>query len=84
MLPLTAANSYNPTILFCGGSDADLSKSSDVGAGFNITAVPADNTCVRIAPEGDGKYYDDDLLPEGRTMGNFVYLPDGKLWLGNG
>lgn len=84
MLPLTPANNYQPTILFCGGSDADLSKSTDVGAGFNITAVPADNTCVRIAPEGDAKYYDDDNLPEGRTMGNLIYLPDGKMWLGNG
>lgn len=84
MLPLVPANNYQPTILFCGGSDADLSKSSDGGAGFNVTAVPADNTCVRITPEGDAKYYDDDNLPEGRSMGNLIYLPDGKLWLGNG
>lgn len=84
MLPLTPANNYTPTILFCGGSDADLSKSTDAGAGFNVTAVPADNTSVRITPEGDAKYYDDDNLPEGRSMGNLIYLPDGKLWLGNG
>lgn len=84
MLPLTAANNYQQTILFCGGSDADLSKSDDGGARFNVTAVQADNTCVRITPEGAAKYVDDDNLPEGRSMGNLVYLPDGTLWLGNG
>lgn len=84
MLPLTPANKYQPTILFCGGSDADLSKSTDAGAGFNVTAHKADNTCVRITPEGDATYSDDDDLPEGRSMGNLIYLPDGKLWLGNG
>lgn len=84
MLPLTPANNYQPEILFCGGSDADLRNSSDVGSLFNVTAVPADKTCVRIAPEGDATYYDDDSLPEGRSMGNLIYLPDGKMWLGNG
>lgn len=85
MLPLTAANSYTPTILFCGGSSANLDKSTDAGAGFNVTAVAADDTCVRITPD-DAKptYTDDDTLPEARSMGSLVYLPDGKLWLGNG
>lgn len=85
MLPLTPANNYSATILFCGGSNADLSKSSDGGAGFNVTAVVADQTCVRISPEDtDPSYEDDDFLFEPRSMGSFVYLPDGTLWLGNG
>lgn len=87
MLPLTPSNNYEPTLLFCGGSDVDLrnaTEASDGGAKFNITAIPADNTCVRIAPEGAAVYEDDDNLPEGRSMGNLIYLPDGTLWLGNG
>ena len=84
MLPLTPANNYEPTLLFCGGSDVDLRNATDGGAKFNVTSFPADNTCVRITPEGDAVYQDDDNLPEGRSMGNLIYLPDGKLWLGNG
>lgn len=85
MLPLTPANNYEPTILFCGGSAADFSKSSDGASGFNVTAVQADSTCVRITPESSNPVYtDDDALLEPRSMGQFIYLPDGTLWLGNG
>ena len=85
MLPLTPANNYEPTILFCGGSAANLSGSTDGGAGFNVTAVPADASCVRITPEATNPVYtDDDPLPEPRSMGQFIYLPDGTMWLGNG
>ncbi len=85
MLPLTPANNYEPTILFCGGSAAPFNKSSDRGSGFNVTAVPADNTCVRITPESaNPTYEDDDYMMEARSMGQFIYLPDGTLWLGNG
>lgn len=85
MLPLTPANNYTPTMIFCGGSSAPFEKSSDGGAGYNITAVEADDTCVRISPtDASPTYTDDDSLPEPRSMGNFIYLPDGKLWLGNG
>ena len=85
MLPLTPANNYTPTLLFCGGSSASFATASDAGSGINITAVPADDTCVRISPEAaNPEYTDDDKLPEARSMGNFIYLPDGTLWLGNG
>ncbi|EIW67797.1 hypothetical protein TREMEDRAFT_39940 [Tremella mesenterica DSM 1558] len=85
MLPLTPANNYEPTILFCGGSSAPFNKSSDGGANFNVTAYAADDTCVRIRPmDEDPQYVDDDNLPEPRSMGSLVFLPDGKLWLGNG
>ncbi|WOO82856.1 Aldehyde oxidase GLOX [Vanrija pseudolonga] len=85
MLPLTPQNGYSAEILFCGGSAADLSKSTDGGAMFNVTAVVADNTCVRIRPDDANPVYtDDDKLPEPRCMGSFVYLPDGTMWLGNG
>jgi hypothetical protein len=85
MLPLTPENNYTPTLLFCGGSSAPFEKSSDGGSGFNVTAIPADDSCVRISPEdANPTYTDDDRLPEPRSMGNFIYLPDGTLWLGNG
>lgn len=85
MLPLTPRNNYNPTLLFCGGSATDK-WGDDGGPHYNVTAVPADNTCVRITPEGAGtpKYEDDDYQMEGRSMGQFVMLPDGTMWHGNG
>jgi len=83
MLPLTPRNNYTPTILFCGGSN-NTNWGSDAGPGFNITAYPADSSCVRIAPEGDAVYQDDDWMLEGRSMGEFVLMPDGNIWMGNG
>ena len=85
MLPLTPANNYTVELVFCGGSDADFRNSTDGNPGYNVTAVPADNTCVRIRPDDPSpQYEDDDHLPEGRNMGSLVYLPDGTMWLGNG
>ncbi|WWC85422.1 uncharacterized protein L201_000285 [Kwoniella dendrophila CBS 6074] len=85
MLALTPANNYTVSLLFCGGSNAPFEKSSDGGANFNVTAIPADDSCVRISPEdANPKYEDDDDMLEGRSMGNFIWLPDGTLWMGNG
>lgn len=86
MLPLTPANNYTVTLVFCGGSSPpDGEWGSDGGIKYNITAVAADDTCVRISPEdASPQYEDDDSLPTGRSMGQFVYLPDGTLWMGNG
>ncbi len=84
MLPLTPANNYTVTLLFCGGSNT-TEWGNDGTAGYNVTAVPADNTCVRISPEdANPKYVEDDFMFEGRSMGQFVYLPDGTMWMGNG
>ena len=84
MLPLTPANGYTPTILFCGGSNPPQ-WGDDGGARYNVTAIPADNTCVRITPDdANPRYEDDDYMFEGRSMGQFVYLPDGTMWMGNG
>ncbi|KAL7420232.1 hypothetical protein Q5752_005199 [Cryptotrichosporon argae] len=85
MLPLTPVNNYTATVLFCGGSALYLGNSTDGGAGYNVTAVEADDSCVRINPDDDEpEYIDDDDLPEARSMGQLIYLPDGTLWLGNG
>jgi hypothetical protein len=84
LLPLTPANNYTATVLFCGGSNT-TQWGTDGGAGYNVTAVPADSTCVRISPdEPNPQYVDDDDMPEGRSMGEFVHLPDGTFWMGNG
>ncbi|WWC90890.1 uncharacterized protein L201_005827 [Kwoniella dendrophila CBS 6074] len=83
LLPLIPDNGYAATVLFCGGS-ATTQWGNDGTAGYNVTAVPADNTCVRITPEGSAKYEDDDYMFEGRSMGQFVILPDGTFWMGNG
>ena len=83
MLPLTPPN-YYAEILFCGGSDPPQ-WGNDGTAGYNVTAVPADDSCVRISPDAPNpQYTDDDTMLEGRSMGQFVMLPDGTMWMGNG
>ncbi|TDL19044.1 DUF1929-domain-containing protein [Rickenella mellea] len=89
MLPLTPANNYTPTMLFCGGSDmpADAYGNYSYPA-INTWTYPASNDCQRITPEPtDGstpKYVQDDGMLEGRTMGQFIALPDGKMLMING
>ncbi|KAF8301419.1 DUF1929-domain-containing protein [Clavulina sp. PMI_390] len=80
MLPLTVANNYTATILMCGGSNInDWNPNDNV-----IIDIAASKSCVRIAPDGDQTWHDDTSLPEGRTMGNFIILPDATLFLLNG
>ncbi|KAI8451196.1 copper radical oxidase [Phakopsora pachyrhizi] len=81
MLPLTPANNWTATILFCGGSNL---QPDQWVLNWNIAAYPADATCVKITPDVDTAWKDDDSMPEGRSMGNFIFLPDGRLFLLNG
>jgi len=84
MLPLLPENNYTATVLFCGGSNPPQ-WGTDGTAGYNVTAIPADNTCVRISPDSaNATYEDDDYMLEGRSMGQFVLMPDGTAWMGNG
>ena len=89
MLPLTPANNYNPTILFCGGSDMPEYDWGNYSWPFVDTwLVPASKDCQRITPEPlDGSTpaweQDDDML-ESRTMGQLVLLPDGNVLVING
>jgi hypothetical protein len=89
MLPLTPANNWTPTVLFCGGTII-----SDEGWGgyagptadtWNIVASP---DCQRLTPEPlDGSvpaYEQDDDMLEPRTMGQFIALPTGQMLLING
>ena len=89
MLPLTPANNYTPTILFCGGSNMpDEAWGNYSFPWINTWTYPASNDCQRITPEPqDGSapvYVQDDDMLEGRTMGQFITLPNGKLLVING
>ena len=89
MLPLTPANKWTPTILFCGGSTIRDQDWGDYnGPTIPTWVVPASRDCQRLTPEpidGSSPHYeqDDDML-EPRTMGQFVLLPTGQLLLLNG
>jgi hypothetical protein len=89
MLPLTPANNYTPTIIFCGGQSMEDSWWGNYSYPMVDTwNVPASSECHRITPEPvDGSspaYVQDDSLPIGRTMGQFIALPDGTLLVVNG
>jgi len=89
MLPLTPANNYLPTILFCGGSDMPADDWGNYSyPAINTWNYPASKDCQRITPEPtDGSspaYEQDDDMLETRTMGQFIVLPDGKLMVFNG
>lgn len=89
MLPLTPANNYTPTVIFCGGSDMPADYYGNYSWPFyNTWTYPTSADCQRITPEpqdGSSPVYeqDDDML-EGRTMGQFITLPDGTMLVING
>jgi len=89
MLPLTPANNYTPTVIFCGGSDMpDTFWGNYSFPNTNTWLYPASKDCQRLTPEPvDGSapaYVQDDDMLEGRTMGQFIILPDGKMLVVNG
>jgi galactose oxidase-like protein len=90
MLPLTPSNGYNPTLIFCGGQvmPNDNAWGSYGYPNIDTWTVAASADCHRITPEPtDGSspnYVQDDNLPVGRSMGQFIALPDGTLLLLNG
>uniref|UniRef100_A0A8H7Y6W4 Copper radical oxidase n=1 Tax=Psilocybe cubensis TaxID=181762 RepID=A0A8H7Y6W4_PSICU len=82
MLPLTPANNYTATILFCGGSNVQPSQWTQKS--FIVPSYPASASCVKITPDISGSYVQDDDLPIARSMANFIALPDGKILNLNG
>ncbi|KAH9985645.1 glyoxal oxidase [Russula compacta] len=89
MLPLTPVNNYTPTILFCGGQVMDDASWGNYSyPSVDTWTLSASSQCHRITPEPtDGSapaYVQDDSLPIGRTMGQFIALPDGTLLVING
>ena len=80
MLPLTPANNYTPTLLFCGGSDMPEAYYGNYSwPYYNTWPYPASTDCQRLTPEPeDGSlpaYEQDDDMLVGPTMGQFVTLP---------
>ncbi|THH04913.1 hypothetical protein EW145_g5177 [Phellinidium pouzarii] len=89
MLPLTPQNNYTQTIIFCGGSDMPDEAWGDYSSpAINTFDYPASKDCQRITPEpADGSspvYEQDDDMLDGRSMGQFIALPDGTLLVVNG
>ena len=89
MLPLTPANNYQPTILFCGGIVMTDEQWGDYASPRVETwTIPASTDCQRLTPEPQSgaapAYEQDDDMLEGRSMGQFIALPDGKLLVING
>ena len=89
MLPLTPDNNYTPTVLFCGGTNIpDDQWGSYSGPLVDPWLIPASKDCQRLTPEPtDGStvaYEQDDDMLDGRTMGQFILLPDGTALVVNG
>lgn len=81
LLPMTPANNYTATIMFCGGSNILPAQWTE---DWDIPHYPASTSCVQISPEVSSSYEEVDPLPEGRTMGNLILLPDGRILCLNG
>ena len=89
LLPMTVANNYSQTIIFCGGNNLTNDQWGNYSwPNADTWNIPAGDRCDTITPEPlDGsavEYVSVDPMPEGRTMGQFVILPDGKLLVVNG
>ncbi|KAF9552626.1 copper radical oxidase [Agrocybe pediades] len=89
MLPLTPANNYEPTLLFCGGIVMTDEQWGDyVSPRVQTWNIPASTDCQRLTPEPQSgaapAYEQDDDMLEGRSMGQFIALPDGKMLVLNG
>lgn len=83
ILPLTPANNWTATMLFCGGTDLQPDQWM-TNPNWNVAAFPADDTCVSITPDVSSAWEDEDKMFEGRSMGQFINLPDGRLFHLNG
>ncbi|OAX37361.1 glyoxal oxidase [Rhizopogon vinicolor AM-OR11-026] len=81
MLPLTPDNKYTATIMFCGGSNISYAMWTQ---NWDIPHWPASTSCVQITPDQSPNYIKLDSLPESRTMGNLILLPDGRVLCLNG
>lgn len=82
MLPLTPANGYNATVMYCGGTN--ISDDQWLQPGLNLLQFASDNSCIKISPATSLEWQEEDYLPEGRVMGNAILLPDGTVLVING
>ncbi len=79
LLPLTPSTNYATTILMCSGQNIN-----DWALSHGLVNQVVSTDCVRMTLDERGMWSEDGSLPEGRTMGNFILLPDGKIFLMNG
>ncbi|WVQ63929.1 uncharacterized protein L199_002085 [Kwoniella botswanensis] len=81
VFPMTPENNWTATIIFCGGTFLEADQWTTTWA---INTYPANQSCVKISPDVDLTWYHEDPLDTGRSMGNFINLPDGRLFYVNG
>ncbi|TNY21582.1 glyoxal oxidase N-terminus-domain-containing protein, partial [Rhodotorula diobovata] len=83
MLPMLPQNDYAQTIVFAGGMTPvrdDWNQNL-----WDIVDTPASRSLVAIRPlDNNAAWLDLDDLPEPRTMGNLIILPDKRLLMVNG
>lgn len=92
MKPLTPQNNYTPSILFCGGfTMSDDEWGNYTAPNINVYDRDASTDCSSITPEtpdgnmvSDVQYVKEEDLPEPRSMGQFIHLPNGKMVIVNG
>ncbi|KAJ2915272.1 hypothetical protein MD484_g5153, partial [Candolleomyces efflorescens] len=77
MLPLTPANNYTATVMFCGG--ANVATDRWWAQDFVPLQQAPSTSCVKITPDVSHSYTHDDPLPEARSMLNLIQLPDGTV-----
>jgi hypothetical protein len=82
MMPLTPANNYTATVMYCGGTN--LNDSQWLQPGLALIDIMADASCIKITPATSLDWQEEDYLPEGRVMGNAILLPDGTVFVVNG
>jgi hypothetical protein len=58
MLPLTPANNWTATVLFCGGTDLQPNQWM-TNPNWNVAAYPADDTCVSITPDVSSEWVEE-------------------------
>lgn len=86
LLPLTPNNNYRETVLFCGGMAMNNRQwGNEGGPSVMVTERDASKSCEQISPMTNNPQWQSvDDVPEARSMGQFITLPNGKIWFGNG
>ncbi|GAA6047733.1 hypothetical protein JCM3770_001750 [Rhodotorula araucariae] len=82
LLPLTIANKYQPEVLFCGGTTANL----DINPAQLSALTPASKQCSRMVLNAAGlvKGWQTENMPSARVMGDAVLMLDGTVLIVNG
>ena len=71
MFPMTPENNWTATLIFCGGTYLEANQWTTT---WTIAEYAADTSCVRISPDVDVTWHEDDPLESGRSMGNVSVL----------